>query len=63
MQTDWTITGSVDVLLSYSLPQTLSVTVLQANNLKVNPVTEKCCPVVKVGIPGVGEVFVTQVSQ
>ena len=61
MQTDLTITGDLEIGLEYTLPQTLTVSVKAANNLRMNYQKKAPNPVVKVGIPGIEQISVTEV--
>lgn len=62
LQTDLTITGDLEIGLEYTLPQTLAVTVKAATNLKMNYQRKPPNPMVKVGIPGIEQISVTQVT-
>ncbi|XP_041349855.1 synaptotagmin-1-like [Gigantopelta aegis] len=63
MQTDLSVSGEIDVSLSYQVPDRLFVSVLRATNLSPRDDRIKADPFVKLTIPGVGVMHRTQVKK
>ncbi|KAH3872547.1 synaptotagmin-5-like [Dreissena polymorpha] len=61
METDLSISGDLDISIAFQRPQTLLVTVHGANNLAPRDMNQSADPFVKVAVPGVDQIFQTQV--
>lgn len=60
-QTDFSISGDLDISVAFQAPHTLLVTVHGANNLAPRDEGETADPFVKVAVSGCNKVFQTQV--
>ncbi|XP_045166192.1 synaptotagmin 2-like [Mercenaria mercenaria] len=61
METDLSISGSIDVSVAFQPPRTLLVTIHGANNLAPRDEGQTADPFVKVAVPGSDHMFQTQV--
>lgn len=61
METDLSISGTLDVSIAFQPPKTLLVTVHGANDLAPRDEGQKSDPFVKVAVPGCDQMFQTQV--
>ncbi|CAH1784050.1 unnamed protein product [Owenia fusiformis] len=62
METDFSITGDIEVELKYKLPQTLAINVVRASGLVQRDPERPPDPYVKIMIPGVQTIHKTQIA-